>query len=1391
MIDVYKKLSNAKEVKTVIQEFEKLGRETLSTNASKIEQDAGLLKAYEKWIKLNDFQKEFCDSIIELSNKVFSDNAIELPSWAISALKKQEDLQHIYQISHNINNQRKDTLNYLYEKNKDEFLSDKFIVQILDRDEKANTQSLSKFNYGLKHLYKGTFEKSKIHGFKTTVTRLCERIVRNIEQYEFKLKVFKDKPREAYASLKLLNQLFCTWYLKKNKIQNTDKCELQIYNEFIKENFASTLEESDDKAISRSLESLITYLQTGVDTSIQLTKINQGFLGILGKKAPYSTVNSQYLVQLWSENASRQNALAIPSLNQMYFKPIDINACLALRRELLEKNSKLMEFLNNSLIDCVIRIQNSIFDKTSQDQLLSIVVNESGIGLTEFEKNISVHIKKFEKTNKLTIKELLTLSDYNDSLEHGKYFKNLCFIHLLVLKVTNETQEFEELIEQSFKHEISCLYHSVFLCYSFTKVFGDEFKENIVAKYRAFKKEVFSFAKVWLLILNKELINNVNVNEFISKNLRKLFQCRLSISNKSLQEGIINKEVKALCKEFSINPTNIKLFPFQEVLSEGFDDYENFNYFTKKNDNEFEVTEIIYYLHNELLHKYWVEAVGKYDEDILFHAYISDFLNNTSLSYTELIGADRNYLKNVVRGKYFDEYIKSITNKSFNNIFLGFDESMSVSLNQKLNVVSNLLHLGDDRFKLLTDENHNSIKLGQGGFGCVYKAHDTLLDSTVAIKLIPRWHDSPELEKQMLKEASIMRKCQHKNVVTVYDVYKFSTNQFVFKNSVPRNVTQQFQVDEYCYGIVMELISDGQTLNTYLESSQWGKATFNEKIDFFTKICEGVTEIHSLDKVHGDLKPQNILVDENGIPKVTDFGLTRNNGEFSVGKSVDAFISVNQLKGQASGKEDDLYSLGMIYLYIFVPNVIREFEVESLSELIYRKELLHITLLSLKTHFGDSLKSGFIHRYFFPDDEFVEDPIAKHSLFKKVIDEYTKVIKASEFDSRVLEKSFEYLSKSLTTEEEQKEIKFVQLLDELNISRKSRCDLELLEKEYISQGANFSNIYESTEFIRALKGDFAIVGNITTVFTPLFNGEALTYSKILDLSKSLSFEELIKLSASDPDTVEYVLSGTVDVDQTIIIWKINDCYYHSHLGKSQYFGDAFEKSKFLYLMKKTYANYFELIHSLESNQHSDTFCLAELAKIPFEMKYFIAPFTPHKPIMKGGGVFELPRGLIKNSYLLEKLIDANKIYNEVLKGYLDGEIYKPFEILDSDHAAEILSSGEVDSGIPNEFTGNIINFETQRIESELLREIKSKDLINNIWEFIKSDQDKSFNSFLTYCFNYQDIKKSIISWRNSDDTKLFKRYRELKLWSDNSPEYELVMKFMSRDTNQKITILTQ
>ncbi len=140
--------------------------------------------------------------------------------------------------------------------------------------------------------------------------------------------------------------------------------------------------------------------------------------------------------------------------------------------------------------------------------------------------------------------------------------------------------------------------------------------------------------------------------------------------------------------------------------------------------------------------------------------------------------------------------------------------------------------------------------LGAGGMGEVYRAHDTRLRRSVAIKILPvEFSANEERLRRFQREAHSASSLNHPNIITIYEMGQEGSTHF----------------------IAMELIQ-GRTLREHLDA---GRVPIRRAIELATQIAEGLAKAHEAGVAHRDLKPDNLMITEDGFVKILDFGLAK------------------------------------------------------------------------------------------------------------------------------------------------------------------------------------------------------------------------------------------------------------------------------------------------------------------------------------------------------------------------------------------------------------------------------------------------------------------------------------------------------------------------------------
>ncbi|UCE19254.1 MAG: protein kinase [Gemmatimonadota bacterium] len=184
-------------------------------------------------------------------------------------------------------------------------------------------------------------------------------------------------------------------------------------------------------------------------------------------------------------------------------------------------------------------------------------------------------------------------------------------------------------------------------------------------------------------------------------------------------------------------------------------------------------------------------------------------------------------------------------------------------------------------------------KLGEGGMGVVYKAEDTKLKRTVALKFLPaELTKDPEAKERFIHEAQAASALDHSNICTIHEINETSDGQIFIVMA--------------CY--------DGETLE---EKIRRGPLKLETALHIAIQIVEGIKEAHDKKIVHRDIKSANIMITSGGQVKVMDFGLAKLRGKTKLTREgttlgTVAYMSPEQARGEEVDHRSDIWSLGVV-----------------------------------------------------------------------------------------------------------------------------------------------------------------------------------------------------------------------------------------------------------------------------------------------------------------------------------------------------------------------------------------------------------------------------------------------------------------------------------------------
>jgi serine/threonine protein kinase len=202
--------------------------------------------------------------------------------------------------------------------------------------------------------------------------------------------------------------------------------------------------------------------------------------------------------------------------------------------------------------------------------------------------------------------------------------------------------------------------------------------------------------------------------------------------------------------------------------------------------------------------------------------------------------------------------------------------------------------------------------VGRGGMADVYRGVDTVLQRSVAVKILTE--RSEDVRKRFLREARAMAMLSHRNIVGIYDAGEFNAISY----------------------IVMEFI-DGRTLGDIPPT----ELTMHKAVRLFIDLFEALAVAHEKEIIHRDIKPANIMVLRDGTLKMMDFGLSRRTTDVSMATQAGeivgtiAYLAPERFLGKPADARSDLYSVGVVMYEIFTGTVPFKSENDDLVSVIF------------------------------------------------------------------------------------------------------------------------------------------------------------------------------------------------------------------------------------------------------------------------------------------------------------------------------------------------------------------------------------------------------------------------------------------------------------------------
>ena len=228
-----------------------------------------------------------------------------------------------------------------------------------------------------------------------------------------------------------------------------------------------------------------------------------------------------------------------------------------------------------------------------------------------------------------------------------------------------------------------------------------------------------------------------------------------------------------------------------------------------------------------------------------------------------------------------------------------------------------------DRFRIET-------RLGRGGMGDVYKAYDTVLERTVAVKTLTPGRTGVEAVQRLLREARACARLTHPGIVTIHDVLEAEGSIYIVMEHLP-----------------------GASLESLHKFPRF--SSFEAKIGIVVRVLDALHYAHGRGVIHRDIKPTNVQILPDGCVKLLDFGIAHLAGveALTVTGTVTGtahYASPEQLRGEESGAGTDVYSTGILAYETLTRR--RPFDGESVAAVLAR--VLHDSLPAMETSWSET-----------------------------------------------------------------------------------------------------------------------------------------------------------------------------------------------------------------------------------------------------------------------------------------------------------------------------------------------------------------------------------------------------------------------------------------------------
>ena len=412
-------------------------------------------------------------------------------------------------------------------------------------------------------------------------------------------------------------------------------------------------------------------------------------------------------------------------------------------------------------------------------------------------------------------------------------------------------------------------------------------------------------------------------------------------------------------------------------------------------------------------------------------------------------------------------------------------------------------------------------KLGEGGMGVVYKAHDNKLKRDVAIKFLPQnFAKDAEERKRFQIEAQAAAALNHTNIATIHAIEGFDDaegNNEIF--------------------IVMEFI-DGKELGEKIGN---GSIKFEDAVKIAESIANGLRAAHEKGIIHRDIKSSNIMVGSDGKVKIMDFGLAKVSGSPMITKENStlgtiAYMSPEQAQGKKADHRSDLWSFGVVFYEMLTGELPFKAEHEAAwNYVIINDQPLPPTSLDRKIPATvDSLMKKMLEKN--PDDryqnaaEILEDLNKVSQMTQSRSDDKLKSIAVLPFDNISADDESDYFSNGLT---EELIVNLSQLKNVRVLSRTTSMQYKDTKKDIKTIGKELGVRYIMEGSVRKFQENLRITAQLidvdsdTQLWAETYKGKL---ADVFDIQEQVSKQIVDALMLKLTPTEKVVLSKRSTID---------------------------------------------------------------------------------------------------------------------------------------------------------------------------------------------------------------------------------------------------------------------